>query len=326
MLRKKIQTLKVIIKTFFELWRAFGISVAEPYFIKNIFFKKFDTVGKKYHTKQYESLKKIVRSKYSFIIEKFKHKDLDGSLDNTAKIEKNIWMIWWQGIDENTPETVVKNIKRVKRLHPKWKINVITKYNYKKFAEIPYHMEKHIDNNDFSLTHISDYLRIVLLENYGGVYLDCNFFLLKNLDCVIGCHFYTIKHGTVSNWHVSKGLWTTGFLAAGRKNTLFSFLKEMYEAFFYDYSFVPSYFFIDAIIGLGYENIETIEKEIDMVPYNNVHYNFINSKGNEPFNAKVWNSVVDDTYALNANYKNIFQNKNDGKLTYFGYLYLVCDA
>ena len=100
----------------------------------------------------------------------------------------------------------------------------------------------------------------------------------------------------------------------------------MYEAFFYDYSFVPSYFFIDAIIGLGYENIETIEKEIDMVPYNNVHYNFINSKGNEPFNAKVWNSVVDDTYALNANYKNIFQNKNDGKLTYFGYLYLVCDA
>lgn len=323
MLNKKIQTLKSIIITSFDLWKAFGSSVAVPFFLKNVIYRKDDASGKKYHTKQYESLKRVVKDQYSYIIETFREQDLKRYSDTIIKVEKNIWMIWWQGINENTPETIVKNIKRVKQLHPNWKVNVLTRNNYKEFLKLPKHMEKHIVRNDFSMTHISDYLRVVLLENYGGIYLDCNFLLLKNLDDITNYSFYTIKHGIVSKWHVSKGLWTTGFLAAGRKNILFSFLKEMYEAFFTDYSFVPSYFFIDAMIGLGYENIETIKKEIDMVPYNNIHYNFINVMGNEPFDDKIWNTIVDDTFALNANYKNCFHEKIAGKVTFFGYLYSI---
>ena len=88
---------------------------------------------------------------------------------------------------------------------------------------------------------------------------------------------------------------------------------------------MSSYFFIDAIIGLGYENIESIREEIDRVPYNNTHYDFINIMGNEPFDDKRWNDIVDDTYALNVNYKNRFECKKNEKLTFFGHLYLECD-
>ena len=55
MLNKKIQTLRVIVSTTINLWKAFGISVAKPYFLKNVIFKKDDVLGKEYHTKQYES-------------------------------------------------------------------------------------------------------------------------------------------------------------------------------------------------------------------------------------------------------------------------------
>lgn len=325
MLNKKIQTLRVIVSTTINLWKAFGISVAKPYFLKNVIFKKDDVLGKEYHTKQYESLKNAVRSRYSYIIDEFKNQELEKPLDAEDKIENNIWMIWWQGIDEDTPKTIVKNIERAKKLHPNWKVNVITKYNYNEFVELPDHMKNHITRGDFSMTHISDYMRVILLENYGGIYIDCNFFLLKDLEHVRAYSFYTIKHGRVSKSHVSKGLWTTGLLAAGKNNVLFSFTKKMYEAFFFDYSFVPSYFFIDAIIGLGYENIESIREEIDRVPYNNTHYDFINIMGNEPFDDKRWNDIVDDTYALNTNYKNRFECKKNEKLTFFGHLYLECD-
>ena len=98
----------------------------------------------------------------------------------------------------------------------------------------------------------------------------------------------------------------------------------MYEAYFFDYSFVPSYFFIDAIIGLGYENIEAIKNEIDLVPYNNKQYNFINFRGNDLFDEEIWKSVVSDTFVLNANYKNSFFNEKNGELTFFGYLYMKC--
>lgn len=322
MIKKKIQTFKTIIGTSIKLLKSFGISVATPYFLKNIIFKGDNIIGKRFHTKQYESIKNVVRNKYSPIIEKFRKQS--DTIDGTKKIEKNIWMIWWQGVDENTPKTVIQNIQRVRQLHPDWNVNLITKYNYMEVVDIPKYMEDHIRNNDFSMTHISDYLRIAILEKNGGVYLDCNFFPLKAMDCVLEYPFYTIKHGTVSEWHVSKGLWTTGLLAAGRKNVLFSFLKEMYEAYFLDYSFVPSYFFIDAIIGLGYENIEAIKSEIDLVPYNNKQYNFINFRGNDSFDEEIWKSVLSDTFVLNANYKNCFLNEKNGEPTFFGYLYMKC--
>ena len=47
--------------------------------------------------------------------------------------------------------------------------------------------------------------------------------------------------------------------------------------------------------------------------------------GNEPFDDKRWNDIVDDTYALNANYKNRFECKKNEELTFFGHLYLECD-
>lgn len=325
MLNKKIQTLRVILSTTINLWKAFGFSVAKPYFLKNIIFKKDNQIGKEYHTKQYENLKKVVRSKYLYIIEEFKKKELEKSLNADSKIENIIWMIWWQGITEDTPKTIVKNIERVQKLHPNWKVNVITKYNYNEFVDLPDHMESCIKKGVFSMTHISDYMRVALLENYGGIYLDCNFFLLKDLEFIRTYSFYTIKHGRVSKWHVSKGLWTTGFLAAGKNNLLFSFAKKMYEAFFFEYDFVPSYFFIDVIIGLGYENIESIKKEIDMVPYNNINYDFINKQGNEPFDDKRWIDIVDDTFVFNANYKNNFEYEKNEELTFFGHLYSESD-
>lgn len=96
MLNKKIQTLRVIVSTTIDLWKAFGISVAKPYFLKNVIFKKDDVLGKEYHTKQYESLKNAVRSRYSYIIDELKKQELEKPLDAEDKIENTIWMIWWQ--------------------------------------------------------------------------------------------------------------------------------------------------------------------------------------------------------------------------------------
>jgi hypothetical protein len=315
---KKIKTLKSRIITTFDLLKTFGFSIAVPYFLKTVIFRTDNIIGKRLHVNLYENIKEQVNNRYSYIIDKYIN--LQAS-DNINKVEKKIWMIWWQGIDENTPITVKKNINRVKQLHPCWDINIITKNNYKKFVEIPKHMEKHIDENDFSFTHISDYLRIVLLEKYGGIYLDCNFFLLEPLDFLTDYSFYTIKHGLYSQWHVSKGKWLTGFMAAGKNNVLYSFLKDMYDSYFADYSFVPLYFFIDAVIALGYENIKSVRNEIESVPYNNSQYNFINFSGNEAFDNRVWETIVSDTFAFNVNSKNFFKKMIDGKITYFGYIY-----
>lgn len=317
--KKKMTTLKKYILMTIKLQKEFGSRVSSPYFFKNVVFKNEDYMGKRFHKKQYDSLKKVMKERYSFILDKYKcYKKLDN--EQIIGNSKNIWMIWWQGFDENTSEVIIENYKQIVALNHNWNVFLVTEYNYKNFVEIPDYIQEYIEKEKLSFTHISDYLRIVLLEKYGGVYIDCNFYSLRPFDFLVNEKFYTIKHGHFSDWHVSKGMWTTGLLAAGKHDILFIFLKEMYDTFFKDIDFVPSYFFIDVLISLGYENISLVKSEIDHVAYNNENYNFINDFGNYTYNQITWNSIRKNTYLFNTNYKNVFQILKNGEKTYFGYL------
>lgn len=323
-MKKKAGTMIQVFKTTIRLVINFGIATGIIYFVKNVVFRKDNKLGRHFHKLQYDSIKKSIEKKYHKCIEKYQEKTTQYKfLKNQHGIvnDKYIWLIWWQGLDGDTPGKIKENVENLKKVNNDWKVVLVSKENYKEFINIPCCLEEHIRKGKISMTHISDYLRIALLEKYGGVYIDCNFFVLRKFEFEENQLFFTIKHGLFSKWHVSKGLWTTGLLAAGRKNILFTFLKEMYDNYFEDYSFVPSYFFIDVLIGIGYENVSLIKKEIDDVRKNNEEYNFINENGNDIFDNKVWQKVKKNTYVFNVNYKNYFEYEKLGRRTYYGNLY-----
>lgn len=317
---RKINKLKDTYVTFVRLLTGFSYKTSFYYILKSIFFRKNTPFGKKLHRLQYESIKNVLIQRYGDIVARYSN--ISKPENNAIDRYKNIWLIWWQGIDSSTPKHTIENIKQIKRLNPDWNVTVVSKYNYKKFVHPRSRIIEYAEKGRISLPHISDYIRVLLLKEQGGVYIDVNFFALKPFDTFAQFPFYTIKHGLFSDFHICKGLWHTGLMAAYKNNPLYCFVADMYNAYLDDYDFIPSYFFIDALISIGYENIPAIRTEIDNVPYNNKYYNFINENGNSEYDKDKWNELLENTCFYNVSHKKTFiKVTDDKKETYFSHLY-----
>lgn len=140
-----------------------------------------------------------------------------------AKIPKNIFVYWH---DEKMPHIIYRMYKNIKNKHKDFKIY---KFNDKilkeKIKNIPDEVIKHFDNK----TIVSDWLRLHLLYNYGGIWADISNIFLKsmneivdfNLDKLQAYKLYRIENG-IENW----------FLASPPKTKLVKlWLKECITAF-----------------------------------------------------------------------------------------------
>lgn len=89
----------------------------------------------------------------------------------TLPVDSKIWICWWQGI-ENAPTLVQRCYNSVKYYLSDWNIIVITQDNYKEYVNFPDYIIDKWKSGIISYTHFSDLLRLELLFNYGGLWLD----------------------------------------------------------------------------------------------------------------------------------------------------------
>ena len=113
--------------------------------------------------KTQEKLKK----KYKKVLEKFDEEYEEK--DHVAS--QKIWIFWWQGMD-NAPALVQRCYNSVKEHLSGWEIILITEQNYKEYVSFPEHIIEKLEYGQITLTHFSDMLRLELLINHGGLWLD----------------------------------------------------------------------------------------------------------------------------------------------------------
>ena len=93
---------------------------------------------------------------------------------------KIIWAYWDQGIDKYA---VAKMFDEHHRLVAKgWDVRMLDRNTYQKYlAEIPYYAGD-IDTMIFrGVQHKSDYIRILLMSYYGGVWIDQSTIFVEDL-------------------------------------------------------------------------------------------------------------------------------------------------
>ncbi|WP_312352084.1 glycosyltransferase family 32 protein [Sphingobacterium multivorum] len=102
----------------------------------------------------------------------------NGTNANRQPIPKIIWIYWHEVKIESA--TINKCIEQIKRLNPTWTINVLNKDTILNFL------------NDFSwfpadlpIANLSDYIRLNLLKNFGGVYIDASTLIFKPLENIL---------------------------------------------------------------------------------------------------------------------------------------------
>lgn len=91
--------------------------------------------------------------------------------ESSEATPKIFWWCWFQG-EENAPPLCKVCLKSLRKNYPDYKINVITQENISDFVNFPQHVIEKFNAGKFSRTHLSDLLRLELLINYGGIWID----------------------------------------------------------------------------------------------------------------------------------------------------------
>ena len=100
-----------------------------------------------------------------------KYVNVECSNVNTLRTPNIIWVFWWQGLYD-MPPVIQECYKSVIRNANGRDVILLTEDNYKDYVQLPFHILDKFNNRIISYTHFSDILRVVLLKEYGGLWID----------------------------------------------------------------------------------------------------------------------------------------------------------
>ena len=116
-----------------------------------------------------------LRKKYRKEIARFKEQ-----YSPQPQVRSNkVWICWLQGM-EAAPPLVQRCYRSLQENLTDRQILLLTRENYKNYVNFPAHIQEKIDNGMISNTHFSDLLRLELLINHGGTWVDATVYCSGN--------------------------------------------------------------------------------------------------------------------------------------------------
>lgn len=120
-----------------------------------------------------------------------------------------VWLCWLQG-EENAPELVKKCIASVRRTFLNKEIIIITEENFKDYVKFPDYILKKYKEGKISRTHFSDLLRLQLLIQNGGIWIDSTCFITEYPEYIDNEPLFVFQNKergddsiAASNWFIS---------------------------------------------------------------------------------------------------------------------------
>ena len=146
---------------------------------------------------------------YGYLADKYVQRE-----GETKHSSPTIWTMWWQGQDQMPP--IVKACIRSLHRHVSnnVKIVILTKDNFSDYVKIPGYILDKVEKKFITLTHLSDIIRMAVLAEHGGMWLDSTLYVTKDIpDHLVTSGFFS----TSTTYHymsVSMCKWS-GFAIGG---------------------------------------------------------------------------------------------------------------
>ena len=291
--------------------RGYGVRVAMVKFAYEMVCLCYfpEKCQKWFFNKQYiPTIYSYLNRQYAPLVEKYKTRLSE------IKEGDTIWTMWWQGESE-APEIVKSCINSIRK-HTDKHVVVLDKDTYQDYVDIPKFLFTLIEEGRMTLTKLSNIIRLKVLSQYGGFWMDATVYVTKDFpENLFTENFYT-HHDRLTDG-ISRLRWSTFFMG-GRDVLLFHFLYDAHIQYWKDILSkkeigIIDYFLFDFFIILAYEHLPIVRKEIDAVPLNNPHMHDI-----EPVLSHTYQGFYEDTYAYKLTYKIKSKKEKDGEQTYFG--------
>ncbi|QJQ94005.1 MULTISPECIES: capsular polysaccharide synthesis protein [Halomonadaceae] len=271
-------------------------------------------------SKRRDEVKKYLFDKYQNIIMKYNNIDDKGSESN---VNGNIWIFWWQG-KESAPPIVNRCVLSIKRNSGNREVIMLDRYNFKDYVKVPCFILDKVNSGIITKNQFANILRVMLLAEHGGVWLDATIFVSRKIDDEVFNHnFYSKKRYLGDKGKFDYAKWSTYFLAGAKGNILFSFLRDCYFLHWEKENRQIDYFLFDYTILIAYESIPRIREMIDNVPYNNPESLTLQKMLDQKYDENLFTEIQQETYLHKLSWKkehSCFLNNNEREMTFYGYV------
>ncbi len=246
-------------------------------------------------------LLKRLRKKYVYIQSDINSQE-NTSLDTNLQESRKVWVCWFQGI-EHAPAIVQKCYESIKYYIKDREVILLTEENYSNYVTFPDYICDKVARNIISKTHLSDLLRLEILNRYGGTWIDATVYLTDELprfmlDSPLFL-FQNLKPG-LDGHCISISSW---FITAERRNPIINFVLMNLYSYWSKENYMLDYYLLHLYFQLAIEKYPKIWKKV--VPYNNSTSHIILLRLNEQFDQLVWDSVVNQICIHKLSYKTI---------------------
>ena len=256
-------------------------------------------------------------AKYGSRVQEFKK--FNGSRELTHEHPKIIWWCWLQGKEQAPPVAQVCYNSQQRNLLD-YEIKIIDAKNWKEYVELPEYIVKKWEKKQIPLALFSDLLRLQLLIEYGGTWIDstvlCTGFqdssskFQEYLDADLFLFQYTPEGSTrnisISNW----------FISAYSNNEVLMTLRDMLFAYWKDYNCTLDYYIFHLFFAMV---AKECPKQIAAMPYGSSQRSIaLMHHLGDTFNKEQWDKLVSKVcfhklaYRLSDNIK----NNNDNYYNY----------
>lgn len=150
----------------------------------------------------------------------------EGKCNADVKIDKTIWVLWFQGIDK-APALVRRCYESVCENKPDdFDVVLLSEKNLDDYVKLPDYIWKKHKKGIISRTHLSDILRVELLYNYGGCWIDSTVYCSEKIPRYLIEGDFFMFRGSLHNKSVHKG--SNWWIYAKQNIKLVRDMRELY--------------------------------------------------------------------------------------------------
>ncbi|WP_074009136.1 capsular polysaccharide synthesis protein [Duodenibacillus massiliensis] len=199
--------------------------------------------------------------------------------------QKIVWQMWWQGMHTLPPIARVCIESCSKNCPPGYRHVIITKDNISDFIVIPDTIKEKLSRGYISITHFSDYVRVCLLNKFGGIWADSTvFFRAPPPEFVTSSNLFYFQSPSwfIYNQSIPQNLakgylnlpssvgtihsGSSWFIAAAPQTYTLSYTKKILEKYWEEQNKLIDYFLFHAAISWAITSKSECRAEFDSMP------------------------------------------------------------
>ena len=230
------------------------------------------------------------------------------------------WVFWWQG-EDSMPELVKGCFLQLSSHNEN--VTLVTKDNIRSYCNIPDYIFDKVDKGLISLTHFSDIVRVSLLAEHGGMWIDSTCWTINKIPQDINNRILispkTINVPDFPWWSNSR--WCGWCMGTNKKNNpLFVFTRDFFYIFYKHNSRIPFYLFIDYLYDYAYRNFKDVRRMFDSIPENNLERGQLHFCLNKSWDYEQYLRLTKNTWVFKLSYKSLWKHENAGQTTFYAQL------